>query len=88
MRIPVHFELWDKPLCNSDYLCTEDEISGKFIAIKFNKKVYSMANKASNDCKNATRESLKKAVDYAIKNKREAGMFFIYLDKGVFDLAD
>ena len=88
MRVPVRFEVRDYPTCDSNYLYPEEEINGKFIAIEFNQKVYSQANKASEQNKERTRKSLKEAVDFAIKNKREAGRFFVYLDKGVFDLED
>lgn len=87
MRISVRFEVRDYPTCDSNYLCSE-EINGKFIAIEFNQKIYSQANKSSEQNKERTRKSLKEAVDFAIKNKREAGRFFVYLDKGVFDLED
>lgn len=91
MRIPVKFELWDYPnqYHDTEYLCSEEEINGKFIAIRFNQKVYSQANKSSAESKARTHESLKEAVDKAVKDKHYGGTFFVYLDKGsAFDLED
>lgn len=77
-------------------ICSEKKYSagfsdwpGYYVVITLNKHILDLANRASEDSKNKTRESLKEAIDKAIKDPHAlGGKFYLYLDKGAFDIAD
>ena len=90
MRIPVLFEI-------KDYIYTKHEdknyylqcqYKNKIVNIKFDAGLYALANSQTKHSQKLTRESLQAACEGALRAKSNFGLFEIYLDKGVFDLAD
>lgn len=59
---------------------------GNYIVIRAKSFIHNIIANLSQDNVNHTRESLKKAVDEAMRLNRRAGMFYLFMNGGAFEL--